>query len=561
MRASRYAKAIVLSTSLLLTGQALAASGATVAWLRDGHVEVRALTDSAPDLTHETANVSASHKVPLGSLWKLFLYAYLSDTHAQEPAYRCAAKGAVTDSEERYCCDPGDTVDRNTALARSCAPYFSAARLGISDKAWQAYWMPHTNASWLLDLDALQAATEVPLGELLAALATIPQKARAEARGAMLDAGFNGYGRYAWTRLGTGIRYKTYSWHKRDGSAVGGAAGWLADGTPFWFAARGASRTALTTWATQLASTLPELRQGKLDADDTSCVDVDFFARYPLQAVWHENSSMLITQGELKGRYRLLFANGNWLRFVARGDMTLEGGTLIRGRFSMNEYVARVIDREGRAEPVQAARALAIAARSYLLQNAHFDGGCWHITDSSSTQRVSPNPPSDGAKAAAAFTDQIVLNDVAVHYHKETAGNNRLAWQDAAAHAAQGWDFERILTSSFPSASFATLNGRSECARLDAAESWLAEKAPRWLAKLNQEPGYEALDAMPKICALADGHPYSDQQRMRIYVRGWRSLDERVTLAHEYLHLALRFHPNGANEDYIEALARQLIGS
>ncbi|MDD4929430.1 MAG: DUF2300 domain-containing protein [Gallionella sp.] len=557
MRASRYASAIVLM-ALLLTDQARASSDATVAWLRDGAVQIRALTGALP--AHETANVFARNKVPLGSLWKLFVYAYLSDTRAQEPAYLCAAKSSVTDSEERYCCQPGDTVDRDTALARSCAPYFSARRLGIGESAWQAYWMPRTRASWLLDLSALQAATEVPLDELLAALAAIAPGARTEARRAMLDIGFNGYGRDAWTRLGTGIRYKTYSWHKNDGSAVGGAAGWLADGTPFWFAAKGASRAALTTWASQLASVLPEPRQNKLDADDTSCVDVDFFARYPLQAVWQENPSRLIAQGELKGRYRLLFANGQWLRFTAESDMTLESGSLIRGRFGMNEYVARVIDREGRAQPVQAARALAIAARSYLLQNAHFEGGCWHINDSSQTQRVSPNPPSEGAKAAAAFTDQIILNGVAVHYHRVAAGNNRMAWQDAVVRATGGWDFERILNVSFPEATFATLNGRSECARLNAAELWLAEKAPRWQTKLNQEPGYEALDATPKICALADGHPYSDQQRMRIYVRGWRSLDERVTLAHEYLHLALRFHPNGASEDYIEALARQLIG-
>jgi uncharacterized protein YfaQ (DUF2300 family) len=64
---------------------------------------------------------------------------------------------------------------------------------------------------------------------------------------------------------------------------------------------------------------------------------------------------------------------------------------------------------------------------------------------------------------------------------------------------------------------------------------------------------------MPKICMLADGNPYSDQRRYRIYVRGWRSLDERITLAHEYLHLVFRFHPHGADEDYIERLARRLI--
>ncbi|HEX8956331.1 MAG TPA: DUF2300 domain-containing protein, partial [Burkholderiaceae bacterium] len=58
---------------------------------------------------------------------------------------------------------------------------------------------------------------------------------------------------------------------------------------------------------------------------------------------------------------------------------------------------------------------------------------------------------------------------------------------------------------------------------------------------------------------LEQGHPYSDQRRLRIYARGWRSLDERITLAHEYVHLVLRFHPHGSDEDYVERLARQLI--
>ena len=105
----------------------------------------------------------------------------------------------------------------------------------------------------------------------------------------------------------------------------------------------------------------------------------------------------------------------------------------------------------------------------------------------------------------------------------------------------------------------ATLSGREECARLDAAETWLASNASKWQRRLAHEPGYEPPDAPPKVCALGEGHPYSDQQRLRIYVRGWHSADERVTLAHEYLHLAFRFHPSGADEEYIERLARKLI--
>lgn len=554
--------AFMLAAACCMLPAAQAADDAQLAWLRDGRVEMRALGDAKPTDPTDPAAI----KVPLGSLWKLFVFAYLADTHAEEPAYVCAARSTAQSEEERYCCEPGASVTRAPALARSCAPYFAPARLGLDSKRWQAHWRPLSTAPWLLDVKRLQPETEVPLAELLDVLARMPPQARTEARAALLETGLEGYGRQAWGRLGTGIRYKTYSWHRPDGSAFGGAAGWLADGTPFWFGARGSSRSTLTTWAAQLAVTLPEPRWRQIGngerADDASCVDVDFFSRYPLRTVLPETGSAPVKPGSLNGRYRLQFSKGNWLSISAR-DLTLSIDANqvpnISGRFSINDYVARVVDREGSAQPAQAARALAIAARSYLVQNAHFEGGCWRIADASSTQRVSPNPPSDGALAAAWFTDQIVLSGTPVHYHAETAGSNRLAWRDAVARAAEGWDFERILSASYPQATIASLNGRVECARLDAAETWLAHAAAGWKTRLRSEPGFEALDTPPKICALADGHPYSDQRRLRIYARGWRSLDERITLAHEYLHLAFRFHPHGADEDYIERLARRLI--
>ncbi|MGZ5817879.1 MAG: DUF2300 domain-containing protein, partial [Burkholderiaceae bacterium] len=221
---------------------AQAADEAAVAWLRDGKVEQRTLANNSTN-AKATASIGT---VPLGSLWKLFVYAYLAETHAQEPAYVCAAKSTTTTtSEERYCCDPGESVMRDSALARSCAPYFSPARLRLVKSQWQAWWQPRTSAAWLLDFTRLQPETEVNVSDLLDALGKIPPHARAEARGALLETAVSGYGREAWTQLGSGIRYKTYSWHRTDGNAFGGAAGWLADGTPFWFGARGSSRSAL----------------------------------------------------------------------------------------------------------------------------------------------------------------------------------------------------------------------------------------------------------------------------------------------------------------------------
>jgi hypothetical protein len=48
---------------------------------------------------------------------------------------------------------------------------------------------------------------------------------------------------------------------------------------------------------------------------------------------------------------------------------------------------------------------------------------------------------------------------------------------------------------------------------------------------------------------------------MVIRVREWQSREGRVTLIHEYLHLAFRNHPHGQDETFIEQLAQQLADS
>jgi uncharacterized protein YfaQ (DUF2300 family) len=556
VRASWFVSAVAAAVSALVCSDAFA-SDASVAWLRDGAVESRTLSTAARPDPGATA--------PLGSLWKLFVFSYLSEIHANEPPYVCEKPRRAAASEDQYCCEPGASVGRDAALARSCAPYFEPARLALDPAEWKRHWEARSAAPWLLDLRLLEPGTQVRVDQLLAALAAISPDARADARRALLDANLTGYGRDAWTALGTGVRYKTYTWHlaKSPGVSYGGAAGWLPDGTPFWFGARGSSRTALAAWAPQLAHALPRPHWRDANPRGMACVDVDFFERYALKAVWLDNEARRAPFGTLEGRYRLEFANGNWLRISAAGDLELRGSEAaprITGRFAANEYVARVIDREGNAANTHAARALAIAARTYLVQNARLEGGCWRIEDSTRAQRVSPNPPSEGALAAAWFTDEIVLHGAPVRYHHHAPGVNRLAWRDAVARADAGWDFDRILAEAYPKTTLATLNGSEDCTRMDAAETWLVESEVKWRRELRREPGFEPVAGPVRVCALAYGAPYSDQQRGRIYARGWRTLDERVTLAHEYLHIAFRFHPNGVDEAYIERLARRLIG-
>ncbi|TCS38270.1 uncharacterized protein YfaQ (DUF2300 family) [Paucimonas lemoignei] len=558
MPISKCASALALWLGLVLTAQA--AEGPTVAWLRDGQVQARTL--GAGDALH--ADPQAQGKVPLGSLWKLFMYVYLEETRATEPEYACSARTPASKDEDVYCCTPGESIARSQALSRSCAPYFSPARVGATPQKWARYWNARQSPAWLRDMRQLRPETEVSIEELLTALSRVPAEGRAQARRALLDIGIHGYGKQAWPLLGTGLRYKTFSWRRAGDEAFGGAAGWLADGTPFWIGGRGSSRTVLATWAQQLAAALPSPRwaEATTASGDDSCVDVDFFERYPVRAVWQAGKHVKAVPGELRGRFRIEFENGNWLSVASRGELLLarHGDTLrVHGRFSMNDYVARVVDREGDAMKLHAGRALAIAARTYLVQNARFDAGCWHIADWSRTQRVSANPPSDAALAAAWFSDAMLLRGAPIGYHATQAGKNRLSWQKAVEQDRNGWDFERILMHAYPQAVLASLSGREECRRLDAAEAWLARAVASWRRVLEREAGFETPELLPRICALADGYPYADQRRLRIYVRGWQNLNERMTLAHEYLHLAFRFHPHGADEQYIERLARRLI--
>lgn len=563
---------IVLALLFGVVATMLAASGAlarspeagavpTVMWLRDGQVAARVLGTSKTG----AESTSGPRSVPMGSLWKLFVFAYAIDRNMADVPYVCRADDARS-PEDRYCCEPGDRIGRDEALAKSCGRYFDPARLGIAADDWRAHWQAQRAPAWLAQLDALEPATRIPSDELLAALDAMSPAARHAARRALLDVSINGYGRNARAALGTGARFKTYSWHRADrpDTTIGGAAGWLADGTPFWFGAQGSSRAALTKWAEPLAMALPapRWRRGAPDTPDPSCVHVEFFKRYPIRAVWLANENKPASRGVLPDSYRIEFENGVWLRVVSTGQLQLDAGErpVISGRFTLNEYVARVIEREGGAGEREAARALAVAARTYVIQNAAFDGGCWRIEDSSRTQRVSANPPSAEAVRVAWFTDELILRGTEVRYHRDAAGTNRMAWVEALAQSKQGKSYEHILAAAYPSATLAALSGREDCARMEAAETWLMIAAMKWQRRLRNEAGFEPPGSAVRVCVLIEGHPYADQQRLRIYARGWRNLEERITLAHEYLHLAFRHHPRGADEAFVERIARELVG-
>lgn len=558
------ARWMLMGLALAVSAPAFPAGDAALAWLDRDSVAWRRLDGG------EGSAMPPYQRVPLGSLWKLFIYAYAVETGLKEQPYRCGPRSAPGEDEE-YCCDPGQTVSRDLALARSCGPYFEPARLRIDAAQWKRFWAARagTENPWLARLADLRPEREVtPLG-LLHALAAVPPVARDRARQALIGVSLNGYARESLALLGTGPRLKTYTWRHpaRPGIRFGGAAGWLADGTPFWFGASGSSRSALARWAPGIARALAEAGKDGGNGLAASyagepCARVDFFTRYPLRRVSDAEHGRDAGLGPLQGRYRIDFANGNHLMLESHGQLELERKRErleIQGRFALNDYVARVLDREADPGESEAARSLAIVARSYLLQNGRVESGCYRIADDSRTQRVSPNPPSREALRAAWFSDGLVLRGTAVRYHLDQGGPGMLAWRRAVSLGRESRHFNEILEQAFPNATLASLGGLEDCSRQPAAERWLNAAQSRWARQLMREAGFEPVREAIAVCQLDYGHPYSDQRRMRIYARSGMERQDRLTLAHEYLHLAFRFHPNGLDENYVERWARKLI--
>lgn len=504
------------------------------------------------DRVDELAAAPAS--TPLGSLWKLFVYAYLIDSRVPATAYRCTGRNPA---EESYCCAPGEQIERHAALAKSCGLYFAPQRLGITPADWGRYWRQQGAPDWLHKLENLQPASEVSVTALLAGLASIDGATRMQTWRALQKGSLETRARPLLAHLGATLRVKTWSWHDAQGRRIGGFAGWLADGRPVWLRGSGTSAPIVERAAPWLAR---HLQSGS--PPDAACVRVRFFTRYPLASVRLDGQAA--SDGSLAGRVDLLFANGQHLAFLGSRDLRLQtrqGRPQIDGRFGLNDYLARVLQREGAAEPAAAARALAVAARTYLVSHASFGGGCYEIDDDSRHQRVSPAAPSPSARAAAEWSDGLLLNGVSGRYHLSHEAPQQLAWNSAVRWAEAGARWDEILQRAYGGGGFSLLgeSDGGECQPLLLAERWLAAQQPIWKRRLVSQPGFEVPTPLPRVCRLAHGNPYADLDRGRIYATGIGSANERLTVAHEFLHFALASHPLGRDEDFVERTARQLL--
>ena len=457
---------------------------------------------------------------------------------------------------DSYCCAVGASIARDQALVRSCGLYFEPQRLQLSAADWRHYWRARNAPDWLQDLNQLQPQTRVPVAELLQVLALLP--ARDTARRVLLDVVLNAADGAVVGALGGRLRVKTWSWlaDQDPQSRQGGFAGWLVDGTPLWVGGRGTSQRVLKDYAQALNQELPD----NPPVDKGRCVEVRLFSRYPLKSV--SQGGQPAKPGALQGDYRVEFANGNQLDIHSAGELFLQqdpAAQRLVARLDREEYVARVLQREATSEPVEAAKALAVAIRTYLLQNAGRSGECLSIDDSSNRQRVAPRPATAQARAIAAWTSDLVLAGTQVTYHSDLKAPDKLSWQQAVEQARSGQRYDAILLHAYPRASLSRWdNPVASCEPLPAAQEWLLQQRRRWRQPLEQEIGYNEISQFA-VCRLSFGRPYVDRERQRIYVRGVLSLQDRLDLTHEYLHLAFEAHPNGQDETYIEGLARHLL--
>jgi uncharacterized protein YfaQ (DUF2300 family) len=555
---------LVACAALAAAASAHAATPDTrLAWRRDGRLHaVQRDAASTADANHAvsevTTDTASTWRTPLGSSWKLFMHAYLHANGVQEPAYRCQVGQRLPDEE--YCCEPGESIGRDEALARSCGPYFDAKRLGVSSDDWSRFWKAQDAPAWLLQLSQLQPATELRVDDLLQGVARIPEAEKTAARQALMPVALRDP--MVAAAIGSGPRYKTWSW-RINSERAGGATGWLLDGSPFWFGAPGTSKSALQSHARWIGEQLPATTPDAAALAAQDCVEVAFFQRYPIRSVTRANGGDS-PDGPMTGRHRVTFDNGSQVAIDALPSLVLHrdvDGPRIVGRLPLEDYVARVVDREGNARETQAARALAVAARSYVMQNGTPGEGCRAIADDSRQQRVSPNPPSAAARAAAAFTDGMVLAGSNVRYHGDKASEGVMSWQEAIAQGRAGQRFDAILSKAYPGATLAGIQAAGDCDELPQAATWLAQRQKRWRDTLRSQPGFEPVGDALRVCRLDAGTPHSDQRRLVIRVREWTSREGRVTLIHEYLHLAFRHHPVGRDEAAIERLAQRLADS
>jgi uncharacterized protein YfaQ (DUF2300 family) len=328
----------------------------------------------------------------------------------------------------------------------------------------------------------------------------------------------------------------------------GGFAGWSQAGTPIWAMGEGSSKEMIDRHSDEIFKRLPQIT-----GHDGPIVVVNFFKKYPIKRVLSLPEKKNVVSGQLHGDYLVEFKQGTKLVLRSSGKLILDNN-LIHGTFPMEEYVARVIDREGSGQDPEAAKALAVLVRTYLLKEGSPLGNGFQIDDTSKKQRVSPSSPSKEALSAARFTKDLLYQGKTIHYTDKT-------WLRMKELSQAGHNFSVILKFLSPDAKLALRHNENfdQCQRLRLAESYLSHSLTRWRKILRKQTGFEDVPDV-SVCHLRLTKAYSDLKNNRIYLNFDESSEARITLAHEYLHLGFKHHPLTKDEYFIEALAKRLTG-
>lgn len=552
------------------------ASAQTV-WPQDANVYiVRSQGDAIEAWQVDSRHAKATRQdvnalaTPLGSTWKLFVYAYMVDQHLPDVPYQCTGQS----SEEKYCCSKGGSIGRDQALLQSCGLYFEPKRLGLQDAAWRSYWYQHKAPLWLTELGQVREQTVLPVRDVLWALQQVPDAPKQQAQQVLLNIWLRGDFSASLAPIGSQLRGKTLTMpHPQyPKQRIGGMAGWLTDGEAFWLLGRGNSHEVLQHSGQWLPALLQHWQptRGLQDAHTQAseqCVEVDYlaFMTNPIVRIRHATNQQAVYGGVLPtGRYTVQLQNGRQVSLQSDGKVSVfqEGSHYrIRARMGMTEYVARVLEREAASTPEQAAKALSIAIRTYALNEASGSGTCLLMRDSTQQQRVLTQAASPAAAAIARSTEHLVLRGAHGHFQDASTQANVLGWQQAQAWARQGLGFQAILARAYPNASVAVAGNDlgERCSPLPQARKWLTVQLPRWHKVLQKEAGYRTLAQMASVCQLSRGTPYADVAANRVYIRQFKTETDQIVLAHEYMHLLFAQHPNGGNEAYVEALAQRLV--
>lgn len=530
----------------------------------------------------------------LGSLWKVFLFTYLSARDVVLAPYHCTGQAGG-----RYCSlmRGHGGVDLNAALMQSCELAFQEFKEAIQAGEWTDFWRKLLGAEavpvWLANLDAFGARTEAPPETVLrlfahireqssawpalkAALALVPWEGTAKAlrhqdpNGELVVKTFT-MGKVSAdpSRVGYASQGGAPSADlnpadngdvdpSRDGGYEGGMAGWLDPDTLFWLWGEDKGARIAKAWFGEVRDKFTGDDPGAASADLPQ-VCTDFLSRYSITVVRATDSSPA-KLGPLYGEYIASLKHGTTVRFSSRGNIILKkrgGRFALSGCFTLDDYIARVIQREGGTLPIEARKALAIVARTYLLHQAvKLDDGHLFLADSTRWQRVSIADPSNENRHIAAQTTSLVLNRE-VFFHETKTGEKTFSLSLSSRQAGQGLKYDEILAGAFPSLAIIPLWSlkKTSCDELTQASEWLRYNLNAWQKELI--PLGADLMASTTVCRNSAHRAFYFDKR--IYMAGFSDTEDQITLVHEWLHAAFAETPLGDDEGRIEGLAKRLV--